>query len=157
MERLERSHRVVAGLLQAQLSTKVPHREITLYGWKQKGIRFQRTVGRYLKRELPYEIFAGQWLEFEDANGSGFAQPDFYFLTDRALFCLEAKLTQKLQGRLQIDELYRPLLSRIYQKPVVGILVCKNLTRDPGQWKISNPMEVLDETRELTWMWHFLP
>jgi len=109
-----------------------------------------------LKREIPYEIIAEQWIEYEDANGSGFAQPDFYFITDYCLIVLEAKLTQKIQGRLQIDELYRPLLRRIYRLPVVGIQVCKNLTRDPGKWQIESPTTVLGDIRELTWTWHYL-
>ena len=118
---------------------------------------FQRKVGRFLRNEFSrYTLFSEQWIEYEDRNGRGFAQPDFYFISEWNLVVLEAKLTQKYSAITQIDELYRPLLRRIYRMPVVGIQVCKNLTKDPGKWQIEFPAEVLGDIRELTWTWHYL-
>jgi len=101
------------------------------------------------------DVRAGAWIEFRDSRGTGFAQPDFFLVGPHSTIVLEAKLTETDSGYTQIAALYRPLLSRLFHKPVVGILVCKTLVRRPERLIIS-PAELLDTTEEATYLWHFL-
>jgi hypothetical protein len=101
------------------------------------------------------DVKAGVWIEFRDRNGTGFAQPDFFLPGPHSVLVFESKLTETDGGYSQIAALYRPLLRHIYQRPVVGILVCKTLIRRPDRL-ISAPAELLDTTEEATYLWHFL-
>lgn len=116
---------------------------------------FQRSVGRWLRKRVEGEIYAGQWLEFVDRNGFGFAQPDFFLVRDKSIVLFEAKLTQTEDGYQQLALLYRPLLRHIYRLPVLGILVCKNLVEEPRN-PISSPMEVMDLRENSTFTWHLV-
>jgi hypothetical protein len=116
---------------------------------------YQRKVERLLKREFE-DLVVAQWLEFLDENGRGFAQPDVYLVGPHSVVLFEAKLTQRDSALSQIGQLYRPLLRFIYKRPVVGVLVCKNLRKDPGRWAIYSPAEVLDLTEEHIYTWHWL-
>lgn len=94
---------------------------------------FERKLGRKLNEEFPEVIhYTGKWLEFVDSNGRGFAQPDHYFVLANRVVVFEAKLTQCVAGLTQLEQLYFPLLSHIYAKPCVGILVCRNLIEEPA-------------------------
>ena len=97
----------------------------------------------------------GVWIEFTDVLGKGYAQPDAFIVTPHATFAFEAKLTQTRGGELQLTQLYAPLLRKIYMKPVVGVLVCKNLRWKP-QLEIEDLSEILRETEERVWTWHWL-
>lgn len=80
---------------------------------------------------LPSEaqIFHNQWLEFEDLNGKGYAQPDTFLVLTSRIICFECKLTETLAGYKQLCSLYGPLLREIYSRPVILVLACKNLSR----------------------------
>lgn len=99
---------------------------------------------------IPGEVFLGQWIEYQDINGLGYAQPDIYILQDDRILLLEAKLTQTQNGWDQMEELYEPLLHFIYGLPVYQCLVCQNL-----RW---NPERLADAVEELghNATWHFL-
>ncbi len=77
-------------------------------------------------------MYSGQWLEFEDFNGLGFAQPDYFILDDARLVLLECKLSQTKRAWPQLNGLYAPLLQHIFDLPVTSIQVCKNLYEDDG-------------------------
>jgi hypothetical protein len=78
---------------------------------------------------LEAQIFHNQWIEFEDQNGRGYAQPDSYLVLKSRIICFECKLTETLAGYRQLQTLYSPLLREIYQRPIILILTCKNLSR----------------------------
>lgn len=101
------------------------------------------------------DVKCGQWIEFRDVNGTGFAQPDFFLVGPHSTVVLESKLTETDGGYSQIAALYRPLLRHIFRRPVVGILVCKTLIRRPDKLILA-PAAVLDTTEEATYLWHFL-
>lgn len=149
------SHRVVKNLHWAERSTTNPWPEPKrLRGTKARGLSYQRKVGHELRRCLG-SISAGHWFRYHDSNGVCFAQPDFYRECPRVVLVFEAKLTQCRAGEEQIRELYRPLLERVYDKPVVGVLVCKNLIYQP-EHLIEGPEAALWTTRQEILTWHWL-
>jgi len=87
-------------------------------------------------------MFAGRWIEYSDTGKRHFAQPDFFRVDPTRVTVFEVKLTQCPAGELQISQLYRPLLECIYQRPVIGVLVCRTLWYKP-QALILNPEDAL--------------
>jgi len=99
-----------------------------------QGLRYERRFGRLLRRVAPRalgfaEIRSGQWIEFEDENGTGNAQPDHILVGSDELWIFENKLTYRREGWYQLLDLYLPLCEYVWpglRKRVV--LVCKNLS-----------------------------
>jgi len=78
---------------------------------------------------LEAQIHHNQWMRFEDSNGIGYAQTDSYLVLNSRVICFECKLTETLAGYSQLEKLYKPLLQAIYERPIVLVLTCKNLSR----------------------------
>ena len=117
---------------------------------------YQRKVARRVHELFAeYDVIESQWLAYGDRNGPGYAQPDVYVLTDHAILCFEAKLTQCDAGALQIAQLYRPLLTRLYRRPVVGVLACRNIVFDVGNWLVRDPRTLLAEDGNI-YTWHYM-
>ena len=116
---------------------------------------YQHKVEKFLRRELSNEVLVGQWIEFQDSNGFGYAQPDVFLPGPYSTLVFESKLKETLSGHEQIEHLYRPLLRHIFARPVVGILVTRTIIQSPAHL-IQHPGELLDETKELTHVWHWL-
>ena len=95
-----------------------------LKGVRGRGLRFERAVGRWLVRagHLPK---LGQWYRFIDKNGPGTAQTDIELHFPTHVLLLECKLSYNLEAYKQLEDLYMPILSMVYDKPVVGIQVVK--------------------------------
>lgn len=102
------------------------------------------------------DFHVGQWIEYADASGRHYAQPDVYVVLDEITICIECKLTQSEAALFQIADLYRPLLTKIYGRPVVGVVACRNLVYDPGRWRIGAITEVLSHRQPDTFVWHWL-
>lgn len=115
-------------------------------GAKGAGLRYERALGK----ALPKETHRGLWIKFEDRNGLGWAQPDFLLGFDGKIAILEAKYTWVPEGHSQIELLYRPLVERIWQTPIVGVVVCKVLTSAAGGAReiFSSLGEALAQGRE---------
>lgn len=112
---------------------------------------YQRKLGRELRRRFPN--VREDWINFCDANGPGWAQPDFFVVRENSVLCFEAKLTQQdAWGQLQ---LYRSLLFHIFRRPILCILVCKYVKAVPLGGFILAP-EDLPEGQELNCTWHWL-
>ena len=86
------------------------------------GLRYEKSIGKVIP-----EAKRGQWIEFEDQNGRGFAQPDFLFECDTRVVVLEAKYTWTPAGHEQLERLYIPLVGLITGQKVSGIVICKKL------------------------------
>lgn len=149
---------MIEGLRWAELTQDDPWpQRQRLRGARARGMTYQRHLARELRRRFgPENLHESQWLRFIDANGRGYAQPDVYLVGSRSVVCFEAKLTQRDAALAQLGRLYRPLLRHVYGKPVVGVVVCKNLVYRPGRWQIPGPEEVLDTTQEAIYTWHWL-
>jgi len=95
-------------------------------------LAYERKLKQKLTTEPIFEgeLFAGQWIRFEDLAGPGFAQPDCFIIQEAGILLFEAKLTQSPLAWPQMEALYAPLLRWIYQLPVSCVQVCKNLRQD---------------------------
>src|ERR1700675_1625475 len=122
--------RRVDGLVSCSLAQSSPWPKVRLKGARAKGKAYERKVGKLFRKlmgeqTLQGELFEGQWLAFYDANGRGYAQPDYYILAPAVVLLVEVKLKQNTDAHLQLDQLYRPLLERLYALPVVMLQVFK--------------------------------
>jgi hypothetical protein len=95
-------------------------------------LAYEKKLGKKLDRliktgKLSGRLFSKHWFHFEDQNGPGWAQPDFFILEPGRVTCFEAKLTQTTAAWDQLEKLYRPLLEFTFKRPVRSIQVCKNL------------------------------
>ncbi len=119
-------HRIVEGLKWARACPVRPPYipKSRPRGVKALGVRYERRLAEASGG------LAGQWFEFEDANGLGCCQTDVIVDLDNVLLVLEAKLSWVPEGHSQIAKLYRPVVEAALVKPVIGIVVVKNLT--PG-------------------------
>ncbi len=105
-------------------------------GKKAAGIRYERD----LAQALPGAIH-GQWFEFQDSAGHGWCQPDLFLREKDAIFVLEAKYTWKRGASKQISGLYKPVLEAAFGLPVLGIVVCKVLTRETPKGSVCSSLE----------------
>lgn len=109
-----------------------------------------------LASALPVALH-GQWLEFIDKNGKGFAQPDFIMDYEDEIIVLETKYTWVAEGHSQIELLYKPLLERLWGKRVRGIVVAKVLTPDCRALPVFSSLdEAILGTQERNVVWHWI-
>jgi hypothetical protein len=82
------------------------------------------------------------WFEFVDANGPGHCSPDLVLALPGRIVVLECKLTETPWARLQLRELYFPVLELVYGLPVQGIVVCRALARDTDTSRVVDSLDV---------------
>lgn len=152
-------YRQIDGLVWAKTLAKSPSfvKKTSLRGAKGLGIRYEKE----LAKKIPGANH-GQWFEFQDRNGIGWAQTDFFVKLEEenCILLLECKNTFVGEAYGQMEGLYVPLLERIYTLPVVGIQVCRNLRAGKGleNVKVLNSLdgafaEALQGKRTV---WHWL-
>jgi len=132
-------HREVQGLLWVRALSERPAciPQGRPRGAKRDGVKFETT----LARQAPFaSAQKGLWLEFGDASGHGYAQPDFVWNLHGGgpLFVAEAKLTWKLGAYSQLRKLYFPLLRKLTGREVRGVVVCANLTRETPRAEVCD-------------------
>lgn len=116
------SHRSIIGLISAEpakspwIKTKRPR------GVKGLGIKYERDVAKAVGG------IHNPWFRFVDTVGPGYCCPDIVLDIPEGLFVLECKLSDKELAKSQLTELYIPVLSYVYQRPVRGIVVTKHVT-----------------------------
>lgn len=123
-------------------------------GTRAVGLRYERSLAKYLP-----SASHGQWIEFEDRNGAGFCQPDFLLnFRPRCMVMLECKLSWTFDAVEQLDNLYRPVVEKVFGVPAVGVVVTKNLTNFPGYWKVCPTLGAAIEIakQEQMSVWHWL-
>lgn len=117
-------HRQVRGLIWAALCERPKHIPIGRpRGQKAYGPRYERA----LERGPLCGATRGQWFAFLDLNGQGHCQTDFIINQADRLVVLECKYTWVPEGQRQIDQLYRPVLEKVFHKPVIGVVVCNRV------------------------------
>lgn len=93
-----------------------------------QGKAYESRALRYLDRASgTTQLQKRRWIGYEEPAGRlRAAQPDaFVVLNDRVLV-FEVKLTRCLEGILQLETLYFPLLRKLYGLPPCGVLVFRN-------------------------------
>lgn len=117
-------YRQIKGLLWARPYEGVPKFATEARGRpNRQGVAYERRVVAMLRGGT-----AGQWFQYQDERGLGWCQPDLFTADVERLVVIECKLTWTSEAREQITHLYCPILEHIYGKPVVGVIVAKNLT-----------------------------
>ena len=121
---------------------------------QRKGLTFQNKVEKIVlthchKNPLLSHFHCASWIRFCDANGEGWAQPDWFVVvapsrtiapphvhghesqSPSVILLGECKLTQTPVAWSQMEELYKPLLEKIYpEHRIVRVQVVKNLSAD---------------------------
>lgn len=151
-------HRFVSGLRWAQVMPKGPFekpRRVT--GRKRAGLKYESDLAKALGSSADH----GPWINFEDKNGPGWAQPDFLieFPFSDAILILESKYTWVRDAYSQIEHLYKPLVERIYSKPAFGIVVAKVLTPDCRSLPVFRSLDeaaLAATSGGKTVLWHWL-
>lgn len=123
-------------------------------GAKAAGLRYERSLAEELEH---IGAKHGQWFEFEDANGHGYAQADFVMRSGAGVAVLEAKYTWTMDGHVQLERLYRPLVERVWELEVLPILVCKKLVPEAKRYRISGTLsDALRDAKDGHAIWHWL-
>jgi len=148
-------HHVPVGLLWVESAPSGPPRLVQSKprGAKAAGLRYERSVAK----AIPGAVH-GPWFRYADQTGSHWCQPDFYKLLPEAVLVLEAKLTWTPNGHQQIFQLYSPVLGKFFNRPVHGIVVCKNLTPETNlDWVCSDLTGAITRSlAHLPTIWHYL-
>jgi hypothetical protein len=128
------SFRTIIGLSWAKAEVAGPFEaRRTPRGVRGLGVRYEREVAKALGPGAR----AGQWFQFEDANGPGWCQTDLLVVGKRNALVLEAKLTWLSGAHRQIEQLYRPIVEKVYGLVVLPVVVCKNLVPGmPGDYQV---------------------
>lgn len=115
-------HRTIEGLRWAEARPSGPWGKPRPRGAKAHGVRYEKA----LAKALPAAVH-GQWFEFIDLHGPGWCQVDFLIQKEEFIFVLEAKYTWVPEGHSQLEKLYKPVVEKVFNKPMYGVVVCKNL------------------------------
>lgn len=136
-----------------------------LKGSKAAGLAYERKFAKALPslvKGTPLErhtVLWGQWLEFLDCNGKGFAQPDFFLLPPDAIgvgYILETKLSLNTRGWYQLEKLYNPLLSMLYPKVEWKLIqVCKNMRPGFAAYAVLDLFDPLNSPIPEVGIWHW--
>lgn len=105
-------------------------------GSKGVGVKFESELAKKLGPCARH----GQWFKFLDAEGVGYAQPDFLLFAPEALYVIECKLGNIPSGRAQLTELYFPILRLVYKLPTFGIVVARHVSEDPEPKLITHSL-----------------
>lgn len=100
-------------------------------GAKAHGLRYEKSVAK----ALPLAAH-GRWFQFLDANGIGTCQTDLLLEFKDLVVVLEAKYTWTLTGHVQVERLYQPVVAKALGKPVVGLVICKNLLDESAMGEV---------------------
>lgn len=92
-------------------------------GSKGRGLSYEKKVAL----AIPAAEHS-QWFKYLDDCGLGWCQPDLIYWHGGDIFVLECKLTDKKEAYKQILGLYKPILEKLYQARVFGLVVARNLT-----------------------------
>lgn len=123
-------------------------------GAKANGLRYESA----LAKELHFIAEHGIWWRFCDKNGPGVCQTDLVIVGKTMVVVLEAKYTYCDAAWVQLESLYKPVISAALALPVLGVQVCKNLL--PGvrgvKRELGEALEIARAGGRATWHWRGL-
>jgi hypothetical protein len=126
-----------------------------LNGSQSQGVAYEKKVVRHLKARFPQARFHyHQWIQFADKNGSGVCEPELFVILRECVLLFECKRTGTLNGKLQLEGLYKPVLELIFARPVRCCLVCKHTAVEtPGPFFETPEAFIASEAEFGTWHW----
>ena len=101
-------------------------------GVKARGISYEKACAAALQGAFPKSGVAhGQWFEFADANGRGYAQVDLllYIVALDQYVVGECKLTDVAGARQKLANFYLPIVAMAFGKRASGFVVTRHLTQ----------------------------
>ncbi len=108
-----------------------------LRGTKALGLSYERR----LARALPQGTLHGQWFIYRADGKVGYCQPDFLLRGKSELAVLEAKLTDIEAAWEQLQQLYRPVLEKCYDRRAYCIVVSRSLARCPQNAEVCETLK----------------
>jgi len=100
--------------------------EPKLRGKAKEGIQYQAKVHDEIAK-LPGNLHSEQWIRFKDNGRWYHCRPDDITETHDRVVVVESKLSlRQLKKGLAQLRLYKPILERIYRRPVVCVLAFKH-------------------------------
>lgn len=137
------NHRIVAGLISAFPCPKPNTIPISRpRGVRAVGLRFERAFVKALKLKWPSQVLAGQWFQYQDINGKGHCQTDVMLVFAEEVIIFECKLTETDWGRLQLTQLYFPVVARALNRKVRGVVVTRHLTKETNIASITDDIGI---------------
>jgi len=115
-------------------------------GARAQGLRYEKD----LEKGLATRFERGAWWEFEDREGKGYCQTDFWAGAREWVIILEVKLSWCEEAEDQLFGLYCPVLSKALDVPwkrLLPVVVCRNLTRGLDRPIASSLQEALRAVR----------
>ncbi len=146
-------HRVIEGLVWARkaLEGPWPSAKRRPRGAKGQGVKYENALAKALPSAKH-----GQWFEFQDRNGKGWCQTDLLIELPDGVLVLESKYSWVPEGHTQLENLYRPVVERVWQKPMLGVQVCKNLAvgcRIETVMRLDDALAVAKQRRPVVLHW----
>ena len=149
--------RIIEGLLDVEECVG-PFRDANTALWRDKGatgdgLRYERAVHKALARQYrkPAPLH-NLWLRFHDKHGAGYACPDIV-LPGKALL-VECKLSWTNTAIQQVEQLYVPLLEKLYDVPAaewIRVIVCKHWRAPvglaPQYASLQEPLSAISEAK----------
>jgi hypothetical protein len=119
----------------------LPKRRVNYRNLKAVGLRFEKSVAAAVRALRLGETIHGQWFEYFDANGHGYCQTDVLLLRRDDAVVLECKLTEVEEAQTQLEDLYLPIVRRVYRRPAVGVVVVRHLTKLTNTARVCDSLE----------------
>lgn len=136
-DKLDLHPRKVTGLKWARLKDKPASLSVgRKRGAKGQGLKYEaRAISHLTALFPPGDLRYHLWIEYLDDNGLSWAEPEAVVIRPTELILFEVKLTGCQYGLEQMRDLYAPLLSSIFLRPVRGLQVCRAVCRStPGPY-----------------------
>lgn len=93
-------------------------------------------------------LLSEPWIKYKDTYGWHWCQPDTVLEARDRVLCVESKLSLRRRevAIAQLDKLYRPVLTRLYDKPVVMVVAFRHWLgefSDDPRLTIDHPSELM--------------
>lgn len=101
-------------------------------GVKARGVSYEKVCASALQAAFPKSgVVHGQWFEFADANGRGYAQVDIllYIVSLDQYVVGECKLTDVAGARSKLANFYLPIAQLAFGKRTCGFVAVRHLTQ----------------------------
>jgi hypothetical protein len=127
---------------------------------QKEGLRYEKRVLKLLEKKFKGEILYQPWLNFADANGEGWARPDFLLTPvgrERHRIILDAKLTATTRAEAQVRGLYLPLFRALLRDSEFTTL---QVALNPAgmRTKVLTLEDVLSLPPDpVLYFWHWIP